>query len=93
MCKVSDKLKLCSCKTDINSLEHYWVLHRFEKDKETIVMGEAMPPAIIDPEIDRYNNKELLRMLNEGNVFDIEMNPVEKDRLEISFATRTGYGR
>jgi hypothetical protein len=44
MCKVSDKIKLCSCSTDIEDvyeLDNYWIFYRFKprfsiKNTETI---------------------------------------------------------
>ena len=85
MCKVSDKLQLCTCKGNIESLRHYWILHRFIEGRNIVVMGECMPPAQIDPQIDAMNENLLLLLLNEKNVFDTNINPLEKDRLEISF--------
>jgi hypothetical protein len=85
MCKVSDKLKLCTCKGDAESLKHYWILHRFIEGRSMHVLGSAVMPAQIDPAIDKLNEQLLFRLLNEGNAFDAYIIPLEKDRLEISF--------
>lgn len=90
MCKVSDKLKLCTCASDAYSLKHYWVLHRFINGKNDYVLGEAIMPKIIDEETERYNWSLLEKLLNDGNVFDVEMNPKENDRLELSFTVEVG---
>lgn len=84
MCRISDKLKLCTCITDFGSLKHYWVFHRFSKDKNDMVIGLVLFPTFIDPEVEKYNEKILERLLNEKNPFDIDIAPCEKDRLVIS---------
>lgn len=63
----------------------YWTLYRFVKGKNCIVIGDPVMPASIDPEKDKYNQNLLLHLLNEGNVFDEPLYPIEKDRLQISF--------
>ena len=85
MCKVSDKLKLCSCKTqDIRKLKHYWILKRNDGGDLSVV-GEAMLPANIGDEADKVNADTLCNMLNEGNCFDIEMQHRQNDILELHF--------
>jgi len=85
MCKVSEKLKLCTCTTPPESLKHYWILHRFSEEQHLEVMGTTMMPFSIDPETDKFNINQLLNLLNDGNPFDTEITLQEKDRLEISF--------
>lgn len=90
MCKVSQQLKLCTCRTDIYELDHYWIFHRFIKGKKNIVIGQAMLPASIDPADDTFNQSLLLNLLNEGDIFDVEIKPSAKDRLEISLLIGPG---
>jgi hypothetical protein len=85
MCKVSDNLKLCTCTGTVASLKHYWIFHRFDKEKNVVVIGEPMLPAFISPEDDSFNREKLQLLLNEGNAFDTDIIAAEKDRLEISF--------
>jgi hypothetical protein len=85
MCTVSNKLKLCTCKNDATITKDFWALYRFVKGKKDIVIGESVMPAFIDPEKDIYNQNLLLKLLNEGNVFDEPLFPINKDRLQISF--------
>lgn len=41
MCKVSDKIKFCSCATtNVQRLKHYWVWHQYNKDKSIIIYSE-----------------------------------------------------
>lgn len=48
-------------------------------------MGTPMLPAFISPEDDAFNSALLLHLINEGNVFDIDLHPQNKDRLQLSF--------
>ena len=85
MCKVSDKLKLCSCKAkNVEELKHYWVLKRHNGENNCIV-GEAILPANIGEAADKVNIKTLGQMLNSGNCFDIKLEHQENDILELHF--------
>ena len=90
MCKISDKLQLCSCKTAIDNLKHYWVLYRYVNGKTESILGEPVMPAFIDPETDVLNRGLLKTLLNDGNVFDDPLYPVNKDRLLLSFGLSDG---
>lgn len=90
MCKVSDKLKLCTCKTDVNALKHYWIFYSYAKGKNNYIVGEPMLPAFISPEDDRFNQQALINLLNGHNCFDSGIEPVDKDRLVISFTIGKG---
>lgn len=86
MCKVSSKLKLCTCNTeDIYAAEHYWIFHRFEEDKNNFIIGQLMLPPEIDPAIHKFNQRRLALLLNKENPFDIKIEPKEKDRLQLAF--------
>jgi len=88
MCKVSSSLKLCTC--DAKKLpENYWIFHRFNAEKEWYVVGETMLPYFISADDDEFNRNLLLKLLNEKDVFDIEMNPQNKDRLQLTFKPST----
>jgi hypothetical protein len=85
MCKVSDQLKLCSCKTkNVEELKHYWVLKRHNGEQNCIV-GEAILPVNIGEDADKVNIRTLRKMLNSGNCFDTEMLHQENDILELHF--------
>lgn len=85
MCKVSDKLKLCTCKTkNVERLKHYWILKRHNGQNNCIV-GEAILPANIGEQANKINEKALLKMLNQGNCFDITLQHQENDILELHF--------
>jgi len=89
MCRVSDKLKLCTCKTPLSKLKHYWVLHRFAKHKNVgAVIGEAILPYDLSVEDEQFNRETLLRLLNDGNVFDVNLEPSNKDRLQLTFTVK-----
>lgn len=89
MCKVSDKLKLCTCKTkNVERLKHYWRLKR-PTEKKHCVVGEMILPADIGDRSHKLNQKTILKQLNETNVFDVEIRHEENDILELHF-TLTG---
>jgi hypothetical protein len=92
MCIVSDKLRLCSCKTEkLEKLKHYWVLQRFQ-DRGSDILGTLVPPADIDEGSNIYNKMALLEALNSGECFDIEMDAKEKDLLELHFTIKEAMG-
>lgn len=85
MCTVSDKFKLCSCKTkNVEDLKHYWILKR-PTEKTHLVVGEMILPADIGEEADKLNQKIILTQLNKSNCFDIELQHQENDILELHF--------
>lgn len=85
MCKISNKLKLCTCKTkNVYTLKNFWVLHRLVKGKNEMVLGEIMLP-YYNPLVDvKLNEKTLLSLLNEGNVFDFDIELKDKDLLHVA---------
>lgn len=86
MCKVSNKIKLCTCGVNsVSKLKHYWILHRYNKLKNNIIIGEFMLPYMIDEKILINNKAILLKRLNEADVFDVELFPKNKDRLQLTF--------
>lgn len=85
MCEISDELKLCTC-SNAEELENYWVLYRYNKDKNELIVGEILLPRIIT--LEEIRNKDiLLALLNKINCFDFEYQPQNKDRLLISLQT------
>lgn len=86
MCKVSDKIKLCTCEvTSVSKLKHYWILHRYNKSKNNIIIGEFMLPYMLDEKMLINNKAMLLNRLNEADAFDVELSPKSKDRLQLTF--------
>ena len=85
MCKISDKLKLCTCNTNnIEDLKNYWILKRLNGQNNCLVR-EAFLPANNGKQLDLINEKTILKMLNGSNCFDIEVLLQEKDILELHF--------
>lgn len=86
MCKVSNKLKLCSCKTDDpTKLKHYWVFSRFDADKEESTIGTMLMPYTPEESVHQYNQETLLGLINNPFTFDIDLKPLDKDRLQLHF--------
>lgn len=85
MCKVSDKLKLCTCGVDdINELPHYWILYKYA-DKGIWRVGQPIFPAVIGERTETHNIDTLQKLLNDGNCFDFEVKLEENDRLVFTF--------
>ena len=87
MCKVSDKLKLCTCKIkNVYQLKHYWILYKYQKSNEHLVGESVLPQQFkIGIENDEYNANQLATLLNDGNCFDIDLTINHKDILELNF--------
>jgi len=90
MCKVSKKLKLCSCEIEnTEQLKNYWVLYRFQKNH---LIGQVILPyqKAIEIEDDNYNRKHLTKMLNAGNCFGTEIKIEDNDIFELNFSNLKG---
>lgn len=93
MCQVSNKIKLCSCKTkNVESLKHYWLIKRKNKDTSYIV-GEISMPADIGEENDKLNMDIILNQLNTGNIFDKYIEHKSNDILELVFSFKADRER
>jgi hypothetical protein len=96
MCTVSDKLKLCTCGVDadeIYKMPNYWVFYKYEKDRTYRVLGMPYFPETIKLDDHNYNLKHIPKMLNEGNVFDFEIQVKHKDRLLLRLTLPAENGR
>jgi len=84
MCKVSDKIKFCSCATtNVQRLKHYWVWHQYNKDKSIIIYSEIFISFDeFDPKY-KSNQNTILNRLSETDAFDKELDFKNKDVLEI----------
>ncbi|MFA9193387.1 hypothetical protein AAGV33_03140 [Flavobacterium sp. FBOR7N2.3] len=84
MCVVSNKIKFCSCATNnVQKLKHYWVWHRYNKDKYIMIVGEVF--AKYDEFDPKYKNNQntILKRLTETDTFDTELEFKNNDVLEI----------
>jgi len=97
MCIVSAKIKFCTCvdgafeEDAYEDLPHYWLLHRFNKQKDLEIMGmPVMPLDFMQPNY-LLNAQTLGERLNESDAFDkiIEFKP--KDQLEIVINNLSEY--
>ena len=85
MCKVTYKIKFCTClddNIDIEEKNHYWVLHRYNKDKNMDVMGETIFPDNLHPMF-IINKALLIDTLNKPEAFDKNIELEKGDRLEV----------
>ena len=84
MCIISDKIKFCTCANgSVENLKHYWILYRFNKDKNYDCMGEPMMPTSMRDLSFEENQFTLLNRLNEPDAFDVPLKFNAKDLLEI----------
>ena len=86
MCTISDKFKLCSCvddNIDVEELDNYWVLYKYNPTKELHVLGLAMPPYSFSDDNYLKNMLNIAELLDSGNVFDQKFEFNEDDRIEI----------
>ncbi|MDO6760011.1 hypothetical protein Q4566_07345 [Tamlana sp. 2_MG-2023] len=67
---------------DLETLNHYWVLHRYNKDKMLDVMGMPMLPSHLNSNFEG-NEKAVLEALNTPGTFDKDIAFKQKDRLEV----------
>ena len=86
MCNVYDSFKLCTCglTEDLHG-GSFWVLHRFVKGKNEVIMGRTALPALNLKVYQKPNEKTILKVLNQGEAFDFELNPQNKDLLHMAF--------
>lgn len=85
MCTVSDKLKLCTCKTkDVERLKHYWMLQRPNGQGEEM-LGDIILPADIGENKNKMNVETICKKLNGGNCFDVALQHCEGDILKLHF--------
>ncbi len=85
MCIKSERIKFCTCPDNkINKeLEDYWVLNRFNPDKNECIIGSAILPTMHrDNDFDQ-NCHLILKALNTSEAFDKSMDFQVKDCLEV----------
>ena len=84
MCIVSSKIKFCTCVGgSYNELPHYWVLHRFDKQKDLQCIGEPIMPYDFLQQDYQSTQQTIATRLNESDAFDKAIKFYSKDQLEI----------
>jgi hypothetical protein len=92
MCVVSDKIKFCTCTNDsVENLKHYWILYRFNKDKNDFCIGMPIMPTYMTDLSFEENQATLLNRLNEADAFDIPLTFKAKDIMEIVINNTSAY--
>jgi len=83
MCIVSDKIKFCTCiDGSYEELPHYWLLYRYNQQKNLLYIGEPVSPYEFDSNF-FVNQETLSKRLNEDDAFDKKIEFKPKDLLEI----------
>ncbi len=94
MCTPNTELKFCTCiEGDIAEIKniYIWTLYRYYGSRESLIRGKAMMP------VKDFQNgislENISSKLNEGNLFDFDYIPQERDTLSIRFnaENRTEY--
>jgi hypothetical protein len=83
MCVISDKIKFCTCNSNYEELQHYWVLYRRTKGKNEFIIGEPMMPTSMRDQNFELNKITLSERLNETDAFDAPLKLKERDRLNV----------
>jgi hypothetical protein len=84
MCIVSDKIKFCTCEIEsYDELPHYWLLYRYNKNKEWYILGSTQMPADFLKANYTLNVETFIKRLNEPDAFDKPIKFKSKDRIEI----------
>ena len=92
MCKVSDKIKFCTCSSEdieIYELENYWVLHRLKTEGFDLLIGSFMLPNE-DAENFEINKQTILKRLKDKDAFDIPISFNDDDNLVIYLNQNSG---
>ena len=85
MCLVSDKIKFCTCiSKNYETLKHYWLLYRHDKDKDEFVLGSPILPTSMRDLNFEINQSTLLARLNEPDAFDLPLQLKTDDRLVVT---------
>ena len=86
MCTPNTELRFCTCiEGDIPEIKniYVWTLYRYYGSRESLRRGKAIMP------VKDFQNgisvENIRSKLNEGNIFDFEYTPQERDTLSIRF--------
>lgn len=84
MCLVSDKIKFCTCvRGSFEELPHYWLLYRFNKNKNLQCIGLPVMPFDFNDSNYALNVDTLNNRLNEPDAFDTPIEFKSNDQIEI----------
>jgi len=83
MCKVSNKIKFCTCENQFPlHLTHYWQIKK--RIKGTQVIGSTHFNNL-NHDLLVFNENAILNRLKENDCFDFDYNPEIDDKLNVSF--------
>jgi len=85
MCKISDKIKFCTCGSvtkNTRKLKNYWVLNRLKTDGFEFLVGSFILPNELSENFE-INKKTILKRLKESDAFDIPISFQNEDTLVI----------
>lgn len=83
MCKISSKIKFCSCLGDVYAFKHRWIHYRLSEWREDFILGINMFPTDMLDENFEVNYVTIENRLNEPDAYDLPMIFFEKDKLSV----------
>lgn len=89
MCEISEKLKLCTCNS-VDNILNYWIYYKNESRNNETIIGEVVAPYNFQKESAIQTSSQLIKMLNQQNCFDFEINHFENDQLLIQIEIKQG---
>jgi len=82
MCKITHKIKFYTCAPGKkNQLKNYWALYRYNKSKDTFILGTPIMPE--DDANFELNDAILMQRLSEPDAFDIPLEFKAKDKFVV----------
>ena len=93
MCKISDKIKFCTCvdeDVEIEKLDNYWILYREDKSKKLdfiIQIGEFVLTENMSSNFE-FNKNTILKRLNEDDAFDMPIQFKKNDYLQVNLISK-----
>ena len=82
MCLPLDKIKFCTCITDVTKLDNYWVVYRKKRGNKNLIFIVGEPIFIYDKM--KYLNMGVIEAsLSEPDAFDVEISFKNKDVLSL----------
>ena len=85
MCKISDKIKFCTCSLDdidITELDNYWILYRQNENKFSSII-DGLFCLTVNLKYDEINKNTILNRLKEHDAFDKQIQFIDQDCLVI----------
>jgi len=93
MCEISTGIKLCTCEFGNKFPDNYWMLYDGSAVRISTMLGETKVPYFkTDLKVETfYTQENLVKLLNQENVFDKKMQLNNGAKLELVFNLHRPY--